>query len=120
MKNGQQASLFDFDEVEEQSGQPTAHIPGFETMAPETQQALGQMVIAVWDAASSGKLPHQGKKAEAPKTHRPKKGPSQAILRGFRRVIQRPDQLLQRADGLLSFRGATRRISPTRSPSSIS
>lgn len=66
MKNQQQFSLFD--EVEEEPSQPTAHIPGFETMAPETQQALGQMVIAVWDAASSGKLPHQGKKARAPKT----------------------------------------------------
>lgn len=66
MKNGQQASLFDL--LEEEPSQPTAHIPGFETMAPETQQALGQMVIAVWDAASSGKLPHQVKKAEAPNT----------------------------------------------------
>lgn len=66
MKNRQQASLFD--EVEEEPSQPTAHIPGFETMAPETQHALGQMVIAVWEAASSGKLPHQGKKAVAPKT----------------------------------------------------
>lgn len=35
----------------------TAHIPGFEKMAPETQQALGEMVQAVWSAADRGQLP---------------------------------------------------------------
>jgi hypothetical protein len=35
----------------------TAHIPGFEKMKPETQQALGNMVQAVYDAADRGELP---------------------------------------------------------------
>lgn len=35
----------------------TAHIPGFEQMAPETQEALCTMVKTAHDAASRGELP---------------------------------------------------------------
>lgn len=35
----------------------TAHIPGFETMKPETQEALCTMVQVAYDAASRGELP---------------------------------------------------------------
>jgi hypothetical protein len=40
-------SLFD----DPEPAMPTAHIPGFEKMAPETQDALCTMVKAVWTAA---------------------------------------------------------------------
>lgn len=38
-------------------GTVTAHIPGFEKMAPKTQEALCTMVQAAYDAASRGQLP---------------------------------------------------------------
>lgn len=51
---------FDFF-TEEHPSKPevTAHIPGFETMKPETQQALGEMVISVWKAIDDGTLQPQ-------------------------------------------------------------
>lgn len=43
----------------EKSGGVSAHIPGFESMKPKTQQALATVVQVVAEAASAGKLPGQ-------------------------------------------------------------
>jgi hypothetical protein len=45
-------SLFD----EPEPPMPTAHVPGFEKMKPETQQAIGQMILTAIEAVNDGRL----------------------------------------------------------------
>ena len=58
-------NLFDFEEQTEPAPVVTAHIPGFETMAPETQEALCTMVQVAYGAASRGELPGHAKGADS-------------------------------------------------------
>ena len=51
----QQGLISLFDEPEPPI--PTAHVPGFEKMKPETQQAIGQMILTAIEAVNDGRLP---------------------------------------------------------------
>ncbi len=65
MAKGKPAPVLNLFDFEEPKTVVTAHIPGFETMEPETQEALCTMVQVAYDAASRGELPGHEKAADS-------------------------------------------------------